>query len=820
MFDATYAILIVFLVLLFGGLFVFIIAWGSKRKEVFARIESSWISFVKGESEIYIDKFYEIRQLTLKAYTSNNAANYECDGIFVIIDNSANQFYINESKKIFNSINLQLKGRGNKELFEAIESGHEITIKAFAYRYVPEEKRQELLNDLTKEYVKRGFSQYGRKTISVFEKINYNLSMKLFADSRVKYISLVDYIKITDSFSIKDDYNENANYYMTESFGVIAKFKTVAVNFGMDFEDRFDYFIIAPRDGKTEYDAINKRIAKYEKIIEKNPNDNKSKNALRKYRKIIKDIPEYKPYSPAKSGDCFNESLIDVEYEGNQELAKDYVVLDVETNGLSKKNDDLLSISIYDPLRKVCYNRFLPLDMQPSIATSYINGINDSDLKDKLHINQAEANKIIEFFDLRNRTLLVYGPDDFDSLFVQNYFQRHELTGFEDLKFENIKRHIPSGAFDLAGSASKDNMCKLFGIDGVEEVHSGLNDCLLEWKLFEKFIEYKPIRIGNKYYKFNKDYVVPVTVLIQNPKIYQYTDIPIRYVLGNVKQVFHYDVSEKTLNKIKRFDTNITGISLENIIYASLGAIEQNNSSFLIKNKMQLEKIATIERNINEIPITIGEDGLVEAVEEKDKEFIEEVNDVALAIKNELKSTFEFIKNNVFVNEEILSQELVLSENDRVLALCDLSSKSAVMEIKTVSPSVNNIGYLDPKITYQLFYQAKKRSAYYLHIFIGGGYERLDKTKAPRYCSIDISKIELNEYTKEDYEKMLCKLTMQEETILEFIKKNPSCQYKDLEQAFPNYSRRMLEERVKSLEKKKHIVRVGNKRVYHWECLD
>lgn len=820
MFDATYIILIVFLVFLFGGLFVFIIAWGSKRKEVFQKIESSWRSFVKGESEIYIDKFYEIRQLTLKTYTSNNASNYECEGVFAIIDNSANQFYINESKKIFNSINLQLKGRGNKELFEAIESGHEILIKAYAYRFVLEEKRQDLLNDLTKEYVKKGFSQHGRKTISVFEKINYHLSMKLFADSRVKYISLDDYIKITDSFSIQDDYNENANYYMTESFGIIAKFKTVSVNFGMDFEDRFDYFIVALRDGKTEYDAINKRIAKYEKLIEKNPNDNKSKNALRKYKKVIKDIPEYKPYSPAGSGDSFDESLIDVEYEGNKELAKDYVVLDVETNGLSKKNDDLLSISIYDPLKKVCYNRFLPLDMQPSVATSYINGINDSDLKDRLHINQAEADKIIEFFNLKNRTLLVYGPDDFDSLFVQNYFQRQGLTGFEDLRFENIKRHIPSGAFDLAGSASKDNMCKLFGIDGVEEVHSGLNDCLLEWKLFEKFIEYKPIRIGNKFYKFNKNYVVPVTVLIQNPKIYQYTDIPIRYVLGDIKRVFHYDISEKTLNKIKRFDTNITGISLENIIYASLGAIEQNNSSFLIQNKMQLEKIATIERNINEIPITIGEDGLVEAVNEKDKEFIEEVNDVALAIKNELNPTFEFIKNNVFVNEEILSQELVLSENDRVLALCDLSSKSAVMEIKTVSPSVNNIGYLDPKITYQLYYQAKKRSAYYLHIFIGGGYERLDKTQAPRYCSIDISKIELNEYTKEDYEKMLCKLTMQEEIILEFIKNNPNCQYKDLEQAFPNYSRRMLEERVKSLERKKHIIRVGNKRVYHWECLD
>ncbi len=820
MFDATYAILIVFFVLLFGGLFVFIITWGSKRREIFQKIESKWESFVKGESEIYIDEFYEIRQLTLKSYTAQNASKYECSGVFVIIDKDTNQFYINESSKMFNSINLQLKGRGNKDLLEAIQSRHEVVIRAFAHRYVPEEKRQDLLETITIEHTKNGFIQYGRKTISVFEKINYNLSMKLFADSRVKYISLADYIKITDSFSIQDDYNENASYYMTESFGIIAKFKTVAVNFGMDFQDRFDYFVVAPRDGKTEYEAIEKKIAKLEKQIEKNPENNKLKTALKKYKKIVKEIPEYSPYSPAKSGDSFNESLINVDYNADEALAKDYVVLDVETNGLSKKNDDLLSISIYDPLKKICYNRFLPLDMQPSVATSYINGITDTSLKDKLHINQEEANKILEFFNLDKRTILVYGPDDFDSLFMQNYFKRQRITGFDNLKFENIKRHVPSGVFDLAGSASKDNMCRLFGIEGVEDVHSGLNDCLLEWKLFEKFTQYKPIRIGNKFYKFNKDYVVPVTVLIQNPKIYQYTDIPVRYVLGDVKSVFHYNVSEKVLNRIKKFDTNITGISLENIIYSTLGAIKQNNSSFLIGNKMKLEKIATIETNVGEIPISITEDGLIEAVEEKDKDFINEVNDVALALKEELKTTLAFIKDNVFKNEEILSQELVLSENNKVLALCDLSSKSAVMEIKTVSPSVSNIGYLDPKITYQLYYQSKQRAAYYLHIFIGGGYEMADKSKAPRFCSIDISKIELNEYSKEDYEKMLCKLTFREEAMLDFIKKNPNCQYRDLEAAFPNYSRRMIEGMVKSLEKKKHIVRIGSKKYYHWEVCE
>lgn len=291
--------------------------------------------------------------------------------------------------------------------------------------------------------------------------------MRLFADSRVKYIDLSEYIRITDSFLIQSNYTDNTIYYMTESFAVISVYRVVMVNFGMDVQDRFDHFVIALRDGKTEYDAIDKKIASLKSLIEKNPDSNKYKNKLRKYKKIIKEIPEYKPFEPAASDDCFAESLINASYPAKTELAKKHVVLDVETNGLSKKNDDLLSISIYDPYSGICYNRFLPLEMQPSVATTYINGISDSDLKGKKHINNEEARKIIEYFNLNNRTILVYGPDDFDSLFIQNYFIRQGISGFENLKFENIKRHVPSGLFELSGSASKDNMCKLFGIEGV-----------------------------------------------------------------------------------------------------------------------------------------------------------------------------------------------------------------------------------------------------------------------------------------------------------------------------------------------------------------
>ena len=43
--------------------------------------------------------------------------------------------------------------------------------------------------------------------------------------------------------------------------------------------------------------------------------------------------------------------------------AKKYVVLDVETNGLSSLKDDLLSISIFKPNNNKKYTKFLPLDL-------------------------------------------------------------------------------------------------------------------------------------------------------------------------------------------------------------------------------------------------------------------------------------------------------------------------------------------------------------------------------------------------------------------------------------------------------------------------
>ena len=136
-------------------------------------------------------------------------------------------------------------------------------------------------------------------------------------------------------------------------------------------------------------------------------------------------------------------------------------------------NDDLLALSIYDPTTGICYNKLFPLDLQPLVLTSWINGIFDNDIKYESHLTQKEVDQIIDFFHLENRTILSFsgGEGSFDFKFLTNYCKRHKLHGFENLNYKNIKSYLPQ-SYILAGQITKDNLCLLFNIDGVNNVHS------------------------------------------------------------------------------------------------------------------------------------------------------------------------------------------------------------------------------------------------------------------------------------------------------------------------------------------------------------
>ena len=383
--------------------------------------------------------------------------------------------------------------------------------------------------------------------------------------------------------------------------------------------------------------------------------------------------------------------------------ANEYVVLDVETNGLSSLNYDLLSISIYQPDTQKLYNRFLPLELNKNIYTTHINGITKEDLKGATHLTQQEVDELFLEYDLCNRTILIYGS--IDEKFIKNYFKRKGLVGFEKLTFFNFKRNIISSRF-TGGNITKDNLCRLYGIENVQEIHTGANDCLLEWKLFEKLNGNKLLITHNKVFEFNNEYIVPVSYLVSYPNFkYHTTNLPRFKCKSRIVKKF-----EVASSKIKKFPTNFNGMTIEHLINTMLNVEKVNSSDFLIQNKSKLKYIGKLPSPYDEIYMKFNSDGTVSAVDKKDESLAEELNQFILLLKKEITPLVDYIKKGIFKNQHILSQELVVHHDKNVLALCDLSSETSVLEIKTY-------GIIDfDKIGDQLFYESNGRNCYIMQI--------------------------------------------------------------------------------------------------------
>lgn len=274
----------------------------------------------------------------------------------------------------------------------------------------------------------------------------------------------------------------------------------------------------------------------------------------------------------------------------------------------------------------------------------------------------------------------------------------------------------PKAPFGAEGQLSKDNLCRLLGINGVEDVHTSSNDCLLEWKLFEKLYGKKLFFDGNDLFSFDENYIVPVSKLNASPELRQYKGIEPFTKRGYLKEIFQYSFSRKSLKEIKKFPTNITGITVEEGIDSLLNVQKQDNLSFLRKNKSLLTHLLTLSSSIKEIPVIPIGDGKFMSVHPEDEEEVEEVNDVTSSIMAELSSTVKFIKEEIFHSSPILSQELSISKDKKVFALCDLSNEESVLEIKTYDVRERFIdpNLLNDKVCQQLYYEANGRNAYVL----------------------------------------------------------------------------------------------------------
>lgn len=384
----------------------------------------------------------------------------------------------------------------------------------------------------------------------------------------------------------------------------------------------------------------------------------------------------------------------------------EYVVFDVETNGLKSKRDDLLSISFYKPDDGKEYNRFLPLELNRRIVTTHKNGITEKDLVGATALTQNEFNHIVEEFELEKRTILIYAGRNFDGAFLAEYMKRHRISGFEKLNFYNIKKNIISSKFSH-GNITKDNLCSVFKVEGVETVHSSSNDCKLEWELFKKMDGYFYLvteGIGeDNVFKLNEDYIIPASLLYSHPNLSRVLcERP--YIECQSTLVKTFEIEAKGIEK---FPTNITGKTIEHLINSMLDVDMQDAQPFLRKNKMKLDFIGKIPNGLLMVPMTFNLDGTVTALHKEDKELEKHINSTNNNLKERISPLVDFIKNEIFKNEHILSQELVVNSENNILALCDLSTTKTILEIKT--DYSDSLAYKE-----QLFYEANGRKIYHL----------------------------------------------------------------------------------------------------------
>ncbi|HJF66576.1 MAG TPA: hypothetical protein K8U77_10760, partial [Slackia equolifaciens] len=199
----------------------------------------------------------------------------------------------------------------------------------------------------------------------------------------------------------------------------------------------------------------------------------------------------------------------------------------------------------------------------------------------------------------------------------------------------------------------------------------------------------------------NPGYILPVSYLATYKNLSRIIERP--YIRCDAEEVFRFEISGED---IKRFPTNFSGMIVENLVDTMLGAAKVDNMAFLAENAAKNELLGYMPSYyISFTPMSLNDDGTVTAVREEDKRQEGELNAMISQARSQLIPLVEFIRDEVFHGAPVMSQELVVDNELGILALCDLSTDDAVLEIKT--------SCCDPEqYAEQLYYEAKGRAAY------------------------------------------------------------------------------------------------------------
>ncbi len=372
-------------------------------------------------------------------------------------------------------------------------------------------------------------------------------------------------------------------------------------------------------------------------------------------------------------------SIVGISFDKPSIDKSKYLVLDVETNGLSAKNDDLLSISIYKPDSKMEYNRFLPLDLNSFVLTSDINGINNKDLKKKKHLTQEEFDSLVEEYELDKRIVLTYG--NLDEMFICEYCKRHEIKGFEKILFRNFKHSIISSRFSR-GAISKDSLCELFGIEGISCVHSGINDCKLEWKLFEI--------IGERTVFINEDKISFINDGFFIPAHYFSTHTNFRYHVPKIEKSLRF-IEEKTFcfsgEKVTKLTAQFNNWLCRSALFELLNAKDNANYNFINRNTTHLKQILKLNYKIYDPYCSISGkyiNGYINDSELKtgtDKRYSYLYEKHIEEYKNLLAPVCEYLKNNLLNDDTVWANETVVNGATNTYSVYDLSSRRAVVSV-------------------------------------------------------------------------------------------------------------------------------------------